>query len=100
MNRTCTRCARSFEPGDLVKSESKNMEAERKAAGLDGVRFLYYRCPACEVDDVFVDILPVEGEPAADYHSRRETMEVAVRTLHADRTDYVVLPVREPDVPQ
>ena len=96
MHRTCTRCARSFTPGDLVKAESKNMEAERKAAGLDGIRFLYYRCNACEIDDVFVDILPREGEPAEEYRMRRENMEVAVRTLHADRTDYVVVPVRDP----
>lgn len=96
MNRNCTRCARPFTPPDLVKDESKNMESERKTAGLEGIRFLYYHCPTCEVNDIFVDILPREGEAAKEYKVRRENMEVAVKALHADSTDYIVVPVREP----
>jgi hypothetical protein len=96
MNRTCTRCTRPFAASDLVKSESKGMEAERKAAGLEGVRFLYYHCPACGVNDIFVDILPLAGEAPEDYRVRRENMETAVRTLHAAGVDYVVTPVKEP----
>lgn len=96
MNRECTRCRRPFAPGDLVKSESKNMEAERKAAGLEGIRFLYYHCPACEVNDIFIDILPREGETPESYRERRGNMETTVRALHADKVDYVVVPVREP----
>jgi hypothetical protein len=96
MRRECTRCRRPFEPADLRREESRNLLAERKAAGLEGVRFLYYHCADCGVDDIFVDILPLESEPAADYHARREAMESAVRGLHAEGVDAVVLPVREP----
>jgi hypothetical protein len=73
------------------------MEAERKAAGLEGVRFLYYRCPACGVDDIFVDILPLEGEAHADYLKRRDAMEAAVRQLHDGSTKAeAVVVTREP----
>ena len=71
MLRKCTRCARPFTPPDLSREESRGMEAERKALGLEGVRFLYYRCPACEAIDVFIDVLPREGEFVEDYEARR-----------------------------
>ena len=50
MRRQCGACGRDLEPADLVRDESRNMEADRKAAGLEGVRFLYYQCP-CGVAD-------------------------------------------------
>jgi hypothetical protein len=96
MKRECTRCRRPFTPQDLAKEESKGMEAERKAAGLEGVRFLYYHCPACEFDDIFVDILPCEGESPEDFHKRRDEMEAVVRQLNADRAAAVVVPVQRP----
>lgn len=71
------------------------MEAERKAAGLSGVRFLYYHCPACDTDDIFVDVLPLEGETHDDFLKRRDAMEVAVRQLHGGPTRAVVV-AREP----
>jgi hypothetical protein len=72
------------------------MEAERKAAGLEGVRFLYFHCPACGMDDIFVAILPLETELAEDYETRRDTMEKVVRGLHAPGVEAVVVPVRAP----
>jgi hypothetical protein len=72
------------------------MEAERKAAGLEGVRFLYYRCRGCGTDDIFVDILPRDGEFVEDYERRRGEMEDVVRGLHAERVGAVVVPVRGP----
>ena len=96
MLRECTSCCRPFAPEDLARTESKNMEAERKAAGLRGVRFLYYRCPACGTADIFVDILPREGEFAEDYEQRRAEMEAVVHDLHADRVEAVVVPVCPP----
>jgi hypothetical protein len=71
------------------------MEAERKAAGLEGVRFLYYHCTACGMDDIFVDILPLQGESDDDYIRRRDAMEAAVRQLYSEpvRAEAVVVPV-------
>jgi hypothetical protein len=69
------------------------MLAQRKAAGLEGVRFLYYHCAACEMNDIFVDVLPLESEIAEDYQTRRAAMEDVVRGLHGDGVDAVVVPV-------
>ena len=95
MKRECTNCGRSFTPADLARTESKNMEADRKAAGLDGVRFLYYQCP-CGTADIFVDILPRPGEQPADFEHRRVEMEEVVRGLHGDRVQARVVPVKVP----
>ena len=96
MRRECTRCKRQFAPADLQRDETKNMVAQRKAAGLEGVRFLYYRCAECGMNDIFVDIVPREAEPPEDYEARRSTMEEVVRGLHADGVDAVVVPVNQP----
>jgi hypothetical protein len=95
MKRECTRCRRPFAPVDLAREESKNMEADRKAAGLEGVRFVYYRCPDCGTDDIFVDILQLEGEGDEDFGRRRDEMEAVVRQLHAPRVEAVVVPVTD-----
>ena len=96
MDRTCTRCRRSFAAGDLDKSVSKGMEADRKSAGLEGIRFLDYLCPGCGTDSIFVDILPREGEAAEEYVGRKREMEKVVRSLHARRVNAVVVAIREP----
>ena len=69
------------------------MEAERKAAGLSGVRFLYYHCPGCGTDDIFVDVLPLPGETHDEYIERRDAMEATVRELHTEpvRAEAVVV---------
>jgi hypothetical protein len=96
MKRLCTRCGREFAPEDFARDESRGMESERKEAGLVGVRFLYYRCSGCGVEDIFIDILPREGESAEDYATRHAAMLVAARGLHAEKTDVVVVPVKPP----
>ena len=95
MHRECTRCKRPFAPADLRRDESRNMLAQRKAARLDGVRFLYYHCSECGMNDIFVDIVPRESESAEDYEARRDTMETVVRGLHAEGVDAVVVPVQK-----
>ncbi len=90
MQRECTHCNRPFTPRDLVREESKNMEADRKAAGLTGVRFLYYACPACGGADIFVDLLPRHDETRAQFRRRRAEMEEVVRRLHDERGDELV----------
>jgi hypothetical protein len=71
------------------------MEADRRAAGLEGVRFLYYHCPACGMDDILVNVLPLPGEGREAFDDRRAAREAAVRRLRAEPTpaEAVVVPV-------
>jgi hypothetical protein len=96
MQRECTRCHRPFALTDLSREETENLEAGRTAAGLEGVKFLYFHCSACGMDDIFVAILPLETEFAEDYEARREAMEKVVRGLHADNVKAVVVPLKAP----
>jgi len=96
MQRDCTRCRRPFTLADLSREETNNLEAERKANGLEGVKFLYLHCPACGMNDIFVAILPVETEFAEDYEALREAMEKVVRGLHSDNVEAVVVPLQAP----
>ena len=96
MHRDCTRCRRPFTLADLSREETDNLEADRKANGLEGVKFLYFHCPACEMNDIFVAILPLETEFVANYEARREAMENVVRGLHADDVEAVVVPLKPP----
>ena len=96
MHRDCTRCRRPFALADLSREETGNLEAGRKATGLEGVKFLYFRCPGCGMDDIFVAVLPRETEFVEDYEARRDAMEVVVRGLHAPNVAAVVVPLRAP----
>jgi hypothetical protein len=90
MMRACTRCGRAFTPHDLARDESRELEAERRAAGLRGVLFRYYDCPACGQADIFVDVAPLPEETPEDFHRRRHDLETTVRELHADQVEVVV----------
>lgn len=96
MQRDCTRCRRPFTLADLSREETENLEAERKAAGLEGVTFVYFHCPACGMDDIFVAVLPRPTEFVEDYEARRDAMEKVVRGLHADGVAAVVVPLLAP----
>jgi hypothetical protein len=96
MKRHCTRCDRPFAPHDLAREESRGMESGRKEAGLVGVRFLYYRCHECGTEDIFIDVLPREGESPEAYAERHAAMLAAARDMHAEKTDVVVVPVKPP----
>jgi hypothetical protein len=96
MHRDCTRCRRPFALADLSREDTGNLEAQRKAHGLEGVKFLYFRCPSCGMNDIFVAILPLETEFAEDYETRREAMEKVVRGLHAEDVNAVVVPLKSP----
>jgi hypothetical protein len=96
MPRECTRCCRPFVLADLSREETENMEAQRKANGLEGVKFVYFHCSACGMDDIFVAILPLETEFAEDYEARRDAMEKVVRGLHADNVNASVVPLKAP----
>jgi hypothetical protein len=72
------------------------MESQRKAAGLEGVRFLYYHCPVCSRDDIFVDIVPRPDESTEAYETRQRAMEDAARGLTSEEVDVVVNPIKHP----
>ncbi len=88
--RECSHCHKLLTPKELAKEESKGMEAERKALGLQGVRFLFYNCSDCGYADIFVDVHPVIGEPVERFRQRRHELESTVRQLHADRVEIVL----------
>jgi hypothetical protein len=92
MRRQCLTCGRPLAASDLAREQSRHMEADRKAAGLAGVRFLCYRCP-CGTDDVFVDVLPRDGELVDDFNSRVGQMREAVGRLPAPGVAAQVVPV-------
>ena len=96
MHRQCAHCGRAFAPADLAREESRELEALRKGANLDGVRFLAYRCP-CGTEDIFVDVLPRDDEFADDFDRRRADLESVARRLQGGGTQIQVLPVTPPD---
>jgi hypothetical protein len=90
MQRECSECKRRFTPEDFVKEDSKNMEAERKAMGLEGVRFLYYTCPDCGHGAIFLDLHHLEGESPEEFTRRRAELESVVDQVHADHVAVVI----------
>ena len=79
MRRNCIRCERGFAPSDLCRAQSREMESQRKAAGLRGFRFLNYRCSACGLDNIFVEVMSLEEEPISQVEYRRKIMERIAR---------------------
>jgi hypothetical protein len=90
MLRECAHCGRAFTPKDLLKEDSKNMEADRKALGLVGVRFLYYRCPECNFADIFVDIHALPDETPEAFSRRRRELEDTVKQISATNCEVIV----------
>jgi DNA-directed RNA polymerase subunit RPC12/RpoP len=91
MMRVCSQCHKLFTPPELAREESRGMEAERKALGLQGVLFRYYRCAACGQVDIFIDIHPLPEETDEAFRSRRQELEHVVKELHGDRVDLVLM---------
>ena len=90
MMRACTGCRKTFVPRELLREETRGMEAERKALGLEGVAFRYYACSACGHADIFVDVHPLAGESAQEFHRRRADLEAGVRQLHGEQVEVIV----------
>jgi hypothetical protein len=91
MIRSCSHCQKEFTPKELSREESKGMEAERKALGVEGVLFRYYTCSGCGYADIFVDIHPLAGETDEAFHRRRDELESIVRQLHSERVAVVLV---------
>jgi hypothetical protein len=92
MQRRCGHCGRTLTPADFSKEQSRGMEAERKALGLEGVLFRYYVCPACQHADIFVDLHPLPGEDDQAFRRRKEELEEAVRQLPTEGVEVVLVP--------
>jgi hypothetical protein len=90
MMRVCSHCGRPFTAQDFVKEESRNMEADRKAWGLEGVRFVYYTCPVCSYADIFLDIHHQQGESQENFEKRRMALESAVRQMHGEQVEVIL----------
>lgn len=90
MMRRCTHCGKEFTPQELSREDSKGLEADRKALGLEGVLFRYYSCSACGQADIFVDIRPLDGELEEDFQRRRDELEGTVRHLQGEGVEVVV----------
>ncbi len=90
MIRKCSHCGKEFTPKELSREDSKGLEAERKALGLEGVLFRYYSCEACGQADIFVDICPIDGEVEEDFRQRREELEASLQKLEGQGVDVVV----------
>jgi hypothetical protein len=91
MNRQCSRCRRTFTRDDFLREESKILEADRKAARLQGVHFFDYRCPACGNEDVFLDVVRLDGESAEGFEARKAELEATARRVRADRMGVVIV---------
>jgi hypothetical protein len=90
MIRKCSHCGKEFTPQELSREDSKGLEAERKALGLEGVLFRYYRCGACDQADIFVDILPLDGEFEEDFRQRQKDLEATLQQLEGQGVEVVV----------
>ena len=90
MMRMCSHCGKEFTPQELSREDSKGLEAERKALGLEGVLFRYYTCSACDCADIFVDILPLDSEFEEDFRRRREELEATLQQLESEGVKVVV----------
>ena len=90
MHRFCAACKREFTPEDFVKEQSRGMESERRELGLEGVRFLYYKCRECNHDEIFADVLQREGESSKDFETRRAALEAAIKQCATPGVDVVL----------
>lgn len=91
MLRTCSQCQKPFTPSELRKEVSREMEAERKALGLEGLLFRCYDCAQCGTADIFVDILPLENESDEQFRARRDELETMIGRLNPEGTDVVLV---------
>ncbi len=90
MIRKCSHCGKEFTPQELSREDSKGLEAERKALGLEGVLFRYYSCASCGQADIFVDILPLKGEFEEDFRKRQKELEATLQKLEGEGVEVVV----------
>lgn len=91
MMRECQHCHKNFAPNELCKDVSKEIEAARKASGVEGVHFRCYACSHCGFDNLFVDLVPREGESDADFQRRKAEVEATVQQVHPEGAEVVLV---------
>ena len=88
--RKCIQCECRLGRDDLLKRESRGMEAARVSMGLDGLFFRYYSCPRCGRDHVFLEVVPLPGEADTEVASRKESLRQMVAEMQRYRTTFIV----------
>ena len=91
MTRECPHCHKTLTPQELARQESREMEAQRKRMGLQGILFRYYSCSGCGYADIFVDLRRLEDESEDAFQQRREEMRSTVQELHGDHVAVVLI---------
>ncbi len=91
MQGHCPRCGRILTAKDLAREESQGMEAERRALGLEGVKFRYYVCSACHQAEILVRVLRLPGEPGERFERRREELEQAVQQVPSRDVEVILV---------
>jgi DNA-directed RNA polymerase subunit RPC12/RpoP len=91
MKRKCSQCGKEFTPQELDRPESRGIEAQRKAAGVEGVLFRSYRCSGCGHADLFLDVHPLPGESDENFRRRRDQLAAAAREVHGEGVGIVLV---------
>ena len=79
--RECLQCGHPFTASDLSRYVSKEIEAERKSSGVEGVLFRCYVCPECGQENLFLDVHHLDGETPAEFKHRRDELERTIRQV-------------------
>jgi hypothetical protein len=86
----CAGCCEAFQSDDLDAERTAALEAERYAAGLEGVLFRYYACPQCDEAVIFVDVVPLLGESDEGLSERCARLGSDLGDLHGDGVSVVL----------
>jgi hypothetical protein len=84
MLRVCTWCGGALGSSDLSAAETMCMEADRHAAGIEGLFFRSYVCHQCDEAVTFVDVVPQLGETDEALRQRQEEVEQTFGDLQAE----------------
>jgi hypothetical protein len=95
MTRKCKHCHHPFRPEELCKEVSRAIEAQRRSSGVEGISFYCYTCSECGLDNLFVDIRPLEGETEEEFHCRRNELEEAAQELAPAGAEVVLVERRD-----
>jgi hypothetical protein len=69
---------------------TRKLESDRRAAGLEGVRFRYYECGECGTANIFVDVHPLEGESEEALQRRWDDLERDIGPMRGEDVRVVV----------
>jgi hypothetical protein len=86
----CCACQTKLGRIAVLEEQSQDMEAARRAFGLEGVRFRYYCCPRCDHDNVFLMLIPLPGETHEQLGERKSALAAEIGSVTAWRTTVVV----------